>query len=123
MAGTETGRKKREFNGYVLAMSCRARPVVIGLDYISNSLSLAKINQQYYPGRGEIALKCHYLLSVERSEPVAEAMYSCAVQDLLNNMLLSLLRRCVTFLFAFFLSLSSGSAASRRPADVCLCHR
>lgn len=48
----ETDRKKREFNGSVQAVSCRDRPVVIGLDYISNSPSLAKINQQYYCGRG-----------------------------------------------------------------------
>lgn len=86
----ETDREKSEFNGCEQAMSCRARPVVIGLDYISNSPSLAEINQQYYRGRGEIALKFHYLLSVEHSEPVAEAMYSCAVQDLLNNILPSL---------------------------------
>lgn len=86
----ERDRKKREFNGSVQAMSCRDRPVVIGLDYISNSPSPAKINQQYYRGRGEIALKCHYLLSVEHSEPAAEAMYSSARQDLLNNMLPSL---------------------------------
>lgn len=90
VAGMETDRKRREFNGSVQAMSYRARPVVIGLDYISNSLSLAKINQQYHRGRGEIALKCHHLLSVEHSEPVPEAMYSRAVQDLLNNMLPSL---------------------------------
>ncbi len=71
-------------------MSCRDRPVVIGLDYISNSPSLAKINQQYYRGRGEIALKCHFLLSEEHSEPATEAMYSSALQDLLNNMVPSL---------------------------------
>lgn len=68
-------------------MSCR--PVVIGMDYISNSPSLSKINQQYYCDREKITQKCHYLLSVEHSEPVAEAMYTDAVQDLLNNMLLS----------------------------------
>lgn len=90
MAGLETDREKREFNGSVQAMSCWDRAVVIGLDYISNSPTLAKINQQYYRGRGEITLKCHYLLSAEHSEPVAEAMYNHAVQDLLNNMLPSL---------------------------------
>lgn len=87
-AWRQTG--KREFNVSVQAMSWRARPAVIGLDYISNNLSLAKINQQYHHGRWEIALKCHFLLSVEHCEPVAEAVRSCAVQDLLNNTLPSL---------------------------------
>lgn len=86
MAGSRRDREKGEFNGSVYAMSCRDRPVVIGLEYISNSLSTSKINQQYCCGRGEIVLNCHYFLSVENSEPVAGVMYSCAVQDLLNNM-------------------------------------
>lgn len=78
-------RNTVEFNGSVQAMSFRDTPVVIGLDYISNSPSLAKINQQNYCGRGEIALKHHCLLSMEHTEAAAGAMYSCAGQDLLNN--------------------------------------
>ena len=37
---------------FAQATSRGARPVVIGLDYISNSPPLAKINQHYYRGRG-----------------------------------------------------------------------
>lgn len=96
--------------------------MVIGLDYISNSPSLAKINQQNRCGRGEIALKCHYLLSAELSEQVAEALNSSAVQDLLNVPSFGHKSANVSSLFAFPFSLSSGSAAARGPADVCLCH-
>lgn len=52
-ASGSNGDRKREFNVSVQATSCKARPVLIGLDYISTGLSPPKINQQYYHGRRE----------------------------------------------------------------------
>lgn len=62
--GDKRGEKKSLMSLYK-PWAVELDSAVIGSDYNSNRVSLAKINQEHCHGKWEIALKCHCLLWVE----------------------------------------------------------